>query len=306
MNCASSSDGLPRPLPVMAFPCLNASGRLPWPLQFGDPPARQVPLFIRWEDYIRKVIPRRRFEDVTFVQIGANCGKNTFGCAVGGDPIWSYATMCGWRGVVVEPVSYVFKKLCKNYARWPQVLPLRAAISDAPGVTLMSLGAGEMNKVIMSKNHIGAQVRAPRRNESVPALTLGMLWQQALNASGPREIDILVVDAEGQEEAILAGPGGASTFPRPPPPLILFERAHLSKRQEKRIDVALRLQGYQLLVMLRNGDPVGANRHTPPVNSLYGRMDPPYGHSSHPPPSNDGGRRLTPVHAVQQQSESQQ
>lgn len=156
----------------MAFPCLNASGRLPWPLQFGDPPARQVPLFIRWEDYIRKVIPRRRFEDVTFVQIGANCGKNTFGCAVGGDPIWSYATMCGWRGVVVEPVSYVFKKLCKNYARWPQVLPLRAAISDAPGVTLMSLGAGEMNKVI----HIGAQGRAPRRNESVRALTLEMLW----------------------------------------------------------------------------------------------------------------------------------
>eukprot|EP00900_Chrysochromulina_parva_P010430 jgi/Chrpa1/19389/Chrysochromulina_OHIO_Genome00003166-RA len=162
-----------------------------------------------------------------------------------------------------------------------------------------------MNKVIMSKNHIGAQGRAPRRNESVPALTLGMLWQQALNASGPREIDILVVDAEGQEEAILAGPGGASTFPRPPPPLILFERAHLSKRQEKRIDLALRLQGYQLLVMLRNGDPVGANRHTPPANSLYGRMDPPYGHSS-PPPSNVGGRRLTPVHAVQQQSESQQ
>jgi hypothetical protein len=101
----------------MAFPCLNASGRLPWPLQFGDPPARQVPLFIRWEDYIRKVIPRRRFEDVTFVQIGANCGKNTFGCAVGGDPIWSYATMCGWRGVVVEPVSYVFKKLCISSAR---------------------------------------------------------------------------------------------------------------------------------------------------------------------------------------------
>jgi hypothetical protein len=58
------------------------------------------------------------------------------------------------------------------------------------------------------------------------------------------------------------------------------------------------LQGYQLLVMLRNGDPVGAHRHTPPANSLYGRMDPPYGHSSPPPPSNVGGRRLTPVHAV--------
>ena len=284
-SCASSRDS---PAPIMAFPCLNASGRLPWPLQFGDPPGRQVPLFIRWEDYIRKVIPRRRFEDVTFVQIGANCGKNTFGCAVGGDPIWSYATMCGWHGVVVEPVSYVFKKLCKNYARWPQVIPMRAAISDAPGITLMSLGAGEMNKVIMSKNHIGAQVRAPRRNESVPALTLGMLWQQALNATGPREIDILIVDAEGQEEAILAGPGGASTFPSPPPPLILFERAHLSKRQEKRIDVALRLQGYQLLVMLRNGDPVGANRHTPPANSLYGRMDP-HGHSSPPSPRSSVG-----------------
>jgi hypothetical protein len=90
--------------------CLDSRTKsLKLPLRWGDPPARQVPLFIWWEQW-SNFLPLR-IEDVVFIQIGANCGKNTYGCAVGGDPIWSYATSCGWHGVAVEPVTYVFKAL---------------------------------------------------------------------------------------------------------------------------------------------------------------------------------------------------
>ena len=42
----------------------------------------QVPLFVRWEDYVPRYL--RRVDNVFVVQIGANCGKNTYGCASGG------------------------------------------------------------------------------------------------------------------------------------------------------------------------------------------------------------------------------
>ena len=85
-----------RPI-IRHFECLSPrTGRLPLPTPWGDPPARQVPLFIRWEDYA-DFLPAG-LQGVSFIQIGANCGKNTYGCAAGGDPIWTYATMCGWVG----------------------------------------------------------------------------------------------------------------------------------------------------------------------------------------------------------------
>ena len=82
---------------INSFPCLDATDKLPLPLSFGDPPVRQVPLFVAWEAYHQHFLTARRqrgqhkapsgaagtMKDVTFIQIGANCGKNTYGCAAG-------------------------------------------------------------------------------------------------------------------------------------------------------------------------------------------------------------------------------
>jgi FkbM family methyltransferase len=171
-----------------------------------------------------------------------------------------YATACGWRGVAVEPVSYVHRKLCYNYDRWPRVRPLRAAVSDANGVSALTVGHGEQNKLVKLLRSSGAQ---KRRNESVPTLTLDALVRQ----SGLDHIDILVIDAEGAEERILA----SARLPSPRPELILFERTHLHTSQKRSIEGSLRAQGYVKLGDIWNGDPVGSNRlHTPPANRLYG------------------------------------
>ena len=266
-------------------PCLSRpKGRLSLPLPFGDPPARQVPLFIKWEDYGEYL---GSFNDVTFVQIGANCGKNTYGCAAGGDPLWSYVTSCGWRGVALEPVSYVFRLLCKNYARWAhRITPLRGAVADAPGEARISLGGGETNKLILKAPP------GPRPNETVPVVTLDHVWREfrrALHgtARGP---DLLIIDAEGAEPRILGVPvedevdghGGTATgsgrsqpataqprdLPSPLPSLILFEHSHLRHRDQRAIHSNLLRQGYAHLTDLRNRDPRGI--HLPPANRLYG------------------------------------
>lgn len=215
---------------------------------------------------------------MTFIQIGANCGKNTYGCAVGGDPVWSYATMCGWRGLVIEPISYIFRKLCWNYARWPSVIPLRGAVADRAHVAQISLGGGESNKLLSRPvGHVptaATAVRASRRNETVQVLSLGGVWDEARrllhppDGGGPLVVDLLVIDAEGAEVSILLGAEEALAFR---PSLILFEHAHLTHAAQGAIHTRLRRHGYALLASLKNKDPRG--RHLPPANRLYGRKE---------------------------------
>lgn len=47
-------------------------------------------------------------KDVIFLQIGSNNGKN-------GDPIYRHVINGNWKGVLVEPVKYLYDELIKNY-----------------------------------------------------------------------------------------------------------------------------------------------------------------------------------------------
>merc|ERR1719150_2401153 len=105
-----------------------------------------MPLFVRWERYLGQ----KGLEGLTFVQVGANCGTNMPECAVGGDPIWEYATRFNWKGVVVEPVPKTFAKLTKNYEPYTNVMPLQALVSDhsGEGKILETSHGGEMSHEI--------------------------------------------------------------------------------------------------------------------------------------------------------------
>ena len=214
---------------------------------------------------------------------------NSFESLSGGDPVWSYATLCGWRGLAIEPVSYVFRNLCRNYARWPQVVPLRGAVADVPGEAIIGLGGGETNKLLRKGTSRAG------RNETVPVYDLNSVWAEfrKLIAGGPSDVaagagsglgrskrrdskmhvDVLVIDAEGAEPRILLGAAGdgqpAKNLPAPPPSIILFEHAHLKVRDQKAIHANLARQGYQHLADLKNRDPRGARM--PAANRLYAR-----------------------------------
>ena len=94
--------------------------------------------------------------DVFFVQIGGNCGLNVPRCAIGGDPIWEYATQClGWAGVVLEP-GEKFEMLRSFYqARVQQaVTTIRAAASNFSGTASLVVGGASEGAMLMESGRV--------------------------------------------------------------------------------------------------------------------------------------------------------
>ena len=183
-------------------------------------------MYIRWEDYLQ---PPLSVANVTFLQIGANCGANTPECAGGGDPIWPYATQCGWSGVAIEPVKKTFHQLCQNYVRVsPGVQPLRALVGAVGGGSeALVVSHGETSHAATTDEAQHA-AHAPRSNHShhahgtlrrtrgapverVPAATLREVWPSPSEFLGGERAFILVVDVEGHEPILL----GSADLPTP-------------------------------------------------------------------------------------------
>lgn len=231
-------------LPQDALYGLRRRKSLPLALDEGH-----VPLFVKWEDYLG-----RNLHDVSFVQIGGNCGTNKPECAVGGDPIWEYATRFDWNGIVIEPVPHIFKQLKTNYAQYPSVTPVQALVSNHSGAGRILDSAETSHEISLAR----------KKGVEVPTYTLASLWKEKL-FTDREKVDILVVDAEGNEPKILSG-----AFPHPKPRLVLFEIANMVQSDIDAIDTNLRKQGYVLLEKLKHQDDIG--RTMPPQDALYGLL----------------------------------
>jgi len=222
---------------------LRPEAELELPLRLED---GHVPLFVKWEKYLGNDL-----RGVNFVQIGGNCGTNLPECAVGGDPIWEYATRFDWKGIVLEPVPQIFSKLSANYLPYPSVKPVQALVSNHSGV-------GKISKQGETSHEISL---FGKKGVEVPTYTLKKLWKKVLGAD-KEKVDLLVVDAEGNEPKILSG-----AFPEPKPKLILFEIASLGQEALDGIDENLQNEGYELVKKLKHQDKVGLTM--PPQDALY-------------------------------------
>lgn len=212
-----------------------------------------------WEDYVPDFLPA--VQSASFVQIGANCGMNTRHCAISGDPVWDYATRCHWRGVAVEAYKPIFRELCDNYLPHPTVWPMHTAVSDARRrAAVFRTGNREANHLLTE--HEARRVMSGQRlfggNVTVDVVRLHDVWAAVL-ALGVREVDVLVIDVEGEESKLLSSP-----LPSPPPRMVLYEHLHVAPSDQRRIHKALLSQGYALLA------DVGLWRGQP-ANRLYGR-----------------------------------
>jgi len=252
----SFSEECPRPTTFVAAPSLTCSTL---PLRISK---HEVPLFVNWEQFVPAYLPS--VVNVTFVQVGANCGKNTRLCAKGGDPIWTYAERCGWRGVAVEPVTATFLELCRNYAATtPWVRPLRALITDKAVMDRVSLMGETSTGLRLERERLALQNRSvpvsDKTSEPVVGLTLRDIWP----AEGAA---VLVVDVEGSEVAVL----GRHRLPHPAPNLVLFESAQLPPSHLQQIDENLVRQGFNRVADLKHRDRYG--KKMPPQDRLYGRQ----------------------------------
>ena len=225
--------------------CLNATGGFAgWLSDFDRPP------LVAWEQYLDLTRP-----NIFFVQIGAHEGKSAF------DPLYTYSTRCGWRGVVLEPTPKSFERLCTNYAPYAQhVEPLRVALSDHDGLGHMQVvnrfcaRKGECNYLHTGPPPKGRQAAWHKgfagTNETNPVamVSLSTLWpdirrRARRHAGAAARVDLLVIDVEGLEGKVLAH----ADLPRPLPKLLMWEHKKMPKTERDLVDTRLVAQGYRNL-----------------------------------------------------------
>ena len=177
-----------------------------------------------------------RHEDVMFVQIGSHNG-------VDGDPLMGWIDRNRrWRGIMVEPVPEQFEALRKLRGDNPRIRLVRAAIADHDGTVDMTVVDGSAADSMLSSIHSdivrksGAPASQTRRL-SVPALTFSSLIE------GAPPIDVLLIDTEGHDAAIL----DQVDLVRVRPAVVMFESVHLSVEDRERCETRLTKAGYRVV-----------------------------------------------------------
>jgi FkbM family methyltransferase len=165
---------------------------------------------------------------VRFLQIGANDGRTD-------DPLWTFRRYPHWSGILVEPADGPFRRLSANYAPWSGRFTLvKAAVGAAsrllplyhfpagPGVPahLDQVASLDEALVLHHRSRLAMPAEVPVTNSQVRCVTFAELC----HAHDLAALNVLVIDAEGSDAAILAQVD--LTWLRPE--LLLFEHVHLS------------------------------------------------------------------------------
>ena len=189
----------------------------------------------------------------SFVGIGANDG-------VTHDPLYPFIRDHGWRGVMVEPIPEAFAALQRNYAGFPQVELVQAAVgtSDTTGTIYaaevtddtslrMSLHASFDRSVILKARRWYPDIESRIVEREVSVVRFDTL----ISRLGHPAIDVLKIDAEGHDLEILRTIDLGAIRPA----LVLVERANLSHEDEVQMADLLLREGYR--VALTNLDMLG-------------------------------------------------
>ena len=185
-----------------------------------------------------------RKKEIFFIQIGANDG-------VSNDPLRKFVTEYGWPGILVEPLPEVFEVLKENYKDRPNLKFLNAAISEQDG--FRTLYTVRIDDDTFKKAHqfssfrrevVSLQTRwvpdiAQRVEETqVRCISLDTL----LRETDGKEVDILQIDTEGYDFAILK----MIDFSALRPSIICYEHCNLSKGEQQAAAELLVGHGYRL------------------------------------------------------------
>jgi FkbM family methyltransferase len=173
--------------------------------------------------------------DFFFIQVGANDGRRD-------DPIQHLVRRYHWRGLLLEPVPWVFEKLVANYRDEPQLLLVNAAIFARDGV--VDLWTDPDSDGLMSSFDFANPARYLRSSRlqkiSVEALSMRTL----IRRHAIDRIDLLQIDAEGYDHEIIKM---LLEDDLPLPRLIRYEHVMLSASDRVDCSALLASRGYRML-----------------------------------------------------------
>jgi FkbM family methyltransferase len=185
-------------------------------------------------------------DQVFFLQIGSNDGVHD-------DPLHDLIRRHGgWRGIFVEPVASVFSELRRNYDDDPRFVFLNVAVGRTRGTQkfyyVSETARGAVSDLPDWHSRIGSFSRAHITTLLGPTIepfiveadVQALPLADILAEHAVESIDLLHIDAEGFDDAVLA----QLDFTRYRPRVILIERAHLSPLRDHRTRELFRSQGY--------------------------------------------------------------
>jgi FkbM family methyltransferase len=193
--------------------------------------------------------------DVFFVQIGAMDG-------VTHDPICKFVIDLGWKGLLVEPIPYLNKKLRQNYANRDGLVFAETAIADFEGRIEMAfidpdnvkLGVFEPGGfgtstlmrdrgLLSGKNMPLEAAQIFRQNTTdieVPCCRLNTLFAKHEVA----KIDLMVIDVEGADWMVARQLSLEDYHPR----IVYLEYNHLSAYEQIACAEHFRNYGYKIYI----------------------------------------------------------
>lgn len=190
------------------------------------------------------------YPEAFFVEIGANDGEQH-------DHLQPFIRSSGWRGIMVEPVPYIFERLRRNYGELDRVGLENAAIAEIDGTLPFyhlvdaderereqlpdwydGVGSFSREKVLEQRRWI-PDVEERLVTMDVPCMTFDTLCRR----HEVERVDLIVVDTEGYDAEILRSIDLDAHAPR----LVVYEHFHLDRATRSECRSRLEDAGYMTL-----------------------------------------------------------
>lgn len=190
------------------------------------------------------------YPEAVFVEVGSNDGEQH-------DHLRPLIASLAWRGVMIEPVPFVFERLRAKYSSIERVALENIAIGDRDGTMpfyhLREAAPGEREQLppwydgigSFDRSHLSSHAGLVADLESrivsteVPTLTFESLCRR----HRLQRIDLLAIDVEGYDARVLSQVDFAAHAPR----LVVYEHYHLRPDELEASRRLLVEQGYELL-----------------------------------------------------------
>lgn len=184
--------------------------------------------------------------DFFFIQIGSNDG-------VTGDPIHFLIVKNKWKGILIEPIKYLFNRLVKNYNGQKGLIFENVAISRKKELKIFYRMKERKNNIPWWYNQIGSfyktnvlehgdrikNIRKFLIKEKVRCLSLNDI----LGKYKVKKLDLLHIDAEGYDYEII----NSINFKEIVLGMILYEHKHLDTKNKGLCENFLLDKGYSLI-----------------------------------------------------------
>ncbi|TXI84644.1 MAG: FkbM family methyltransferase [Cupriavidus sp.] len=196
-----------------------------------------------------RVVPEfaKVYPDAFFIQIGSNDGDQL-------DPLKDAIRTRNWRGIMVEPVPYVFEKLKLRHGGNPRLTLENIAISKQAGVMpfyhLRNAeeqglekpprwydALGSFSKDVVLKHEDLIPDLRERLTESNVNVTT---FDELCSRNNVKQVDLIHIDTEGHDFEILK----TIDLPRYRPKVVIYEHHHLNPVDRAAAQDYLRKAGY--------------------------------------------------------------